>query len=326
MLEITETKIKKWASEIKTNNLSLAEQDFRLIHVLKDIYADKFLAERLYLKGGTAINKLFLKETPRLSIDLDFNAIGKKGKIMEERRKIKDRIIELLKEQDMNYKIKTKTRYEQTTIHAKYTPVFGTLQPIKLEISFIERFPVLNKVEKELLLPITNKKFIVTTYSIEEIAATKIRALYDRLKGRDIYDLYHVSRLNPDKTVLRKLVLYYFYRTRKIFNPKIFFKNIESKFIYRKFVDDVFGFIRTDSGFSLTKAIEEVISYYSFLAELDERDKNFLSLARSLLKKSVAKEKLRIIREIKYPLAYLFDGIEISDFSRKATVEDIKVF
>lgn len=324
MLEVNERVVRIWADELHITDLVLAEQDFRLIHILKDIYADEFLAERLCLKGGSAINKLFLKETPRLSVDLDFNAIGKKEEIMEERSEIKDKIIALLKEQDPNYKIKTKTRYEQTTILAKYTTVFGTVQSIKLEISFVERFPVLNKVEKELLLPITNEKFNVATYSIEELAATKIRALYDRLKGRDIYDLYHVSKLNPDKVILRKLVLYYFYRTRKIFNPKIFFKNIESKFRSKKFVDDVSGFVITE--FSLTKAIEEVIPYYSFLRELDDRDENFLSLARFLLKKAVAKEKLKIIRRIKHPLAYLFSGIEISEFARKAIVEDIKVF
>ena len=324
MLEVNERIVRLWADELQIADLILAEQDFRLVHALRGIYADGFLAERLCLKGGTAINKLFLKETPRLSVDLDFNATGEKARIIGERKEIKEKITKLLREQDPGYNIKTETRYEQTAIHARYAPLFGSPRPVKLEISFVERFPVLGKVEKELRLPVADEKFKVATYAIEELAATKVRALYDRLKGRDIYDLYHISKLAPDRIALRKLVLYYFYRTGRIFNPKLFFKNVEDKFKSRKFVDDVSGFVRT--GFSLPEAAGEVISYLRFLQELNERDCDFLALAGFLLKKNVAKEKLKIVREIKHPLAHLFGDIKISDFAGKATVEDIRVF
>ncbi len=286
------------------------------------------MSERLYLKGGTALNKLYLRETARLSVDLDFNAIGKKKEVLEERRSIRLKIIEKLKEQDPNYRTKSKSRYELTTIHLGYDPIFGgEKERIKVEISNVERFAVLGRTGKDISSPFFNERFNVNTYQLEELTATKLRALHSRLKGRDIYDLYFISNLDMDMRLLRKLVIYYFYRAGKIFNPKLFFRNIREKFRSKKYVDDVSGFVRSDIEFSIDDAVKKVLSHYSFLGRLDERDENFIALSRKLLGKAASKDRLRIISEIGYPLSYLFgpDAV-ISDEAKGMDVEDIKVF
>lgn len=326
MLELNERILRGWADEIKIDDLVLAEQDFRLTHILRDISSDDFLSERLYLKGGTAINKLYLKETPRLSIDLDFNAVGEKQKVMAERDAIRDRLIGLLEEQDPDYRVRHDHRYEQTAIRAKYTPIFGAEQTLKLEISYVERFPILRERRIELVLPFIDESFEITTYQLEELASTKVRALYDRLTGRDIYDIYQVSSFDLDLRALRKMVLYYFYRSKKIFNPKLFFRNLETKFNSGRLIDDISSFIRSDIRFSLERAVEDVTSFCSFLWELDERDEIFLALAGDLLGKEVSKKKLAIASAIEHPLSYLFDDIAVTDHARKATVDDIRVF
>ena len=83
MFELSETKIKKWSAEIGISDLILSELDMRLANALNAIYSDEFLSSRLYLKGGTTINKVYLQKTARLSVDLDFNAIGSKESIVE---------------------------------------------------------------------------------------------------------------------------------------------------------------------------------------------------------------------------------------------------
>jgi predicted nucleotidyltransferase component of viral defense system len=197
MFELTETKIKKWSAEIGIADLSLTELDIRLMDTLHRLYSDNFLSTRLYLKGGTSINKVYLQKTARLSIDLDFNLIGTKENVIAERNKIRDKIVLLLREQDEGYIIKKKDTYEQTTVKAGYKPVFGpSKQYMKIEISHIERFPVLNNVIKELKSHDSKDVTKIYTYTVEELIATKLRALYDRLKGRDIYDLYYLSSLN----------------------------------------------------------------------------------------------------------------------------------
>lgn len=53
----------------------ILEKVLQLIHLLNAICRHPFLANRVALKGGTALD-LFLFDLPRLSVDIDFNYIG----------------------------------------------------------------------------------------------------------------------------------------------------------------------------------------------------------------------------------------------------------
>ena len=145
--KLSEHVIREWADEQGLPNLSFAELDYRLARAIGAIYQDDFLKSRLIMKGGTAINKFLLKETSRLSVDLDFNQIGRKEQVLKERRSIRERIVTLLKEQDTRCDIHFKRAYEQTTIKARYRTVLGNTQQFKVEISHIERFAILEPVD-----------------------------------------------------------------------------------------------------------------------------------------------------------------------------------
>jgi len=326
MLELTETKIRKWAAKINVENLALAEQDIRLLEILKEIYSDKFLAAHLYLKGGTAINKLYIGKTQRLSVDLDFNIVGDKETVFRNRNKIRDRILKLLEKSDPEYKIKFRSAYEATHIRAQYKPLFGEpLQHIKIELSTVERFPILEPTSRRLSSH-DGKIVNVSTYQLEELTATKLRALYGRLKGRDVYDLYHISSKELNKVLVRKLLLYYLYRERIIFEPKKFFESIKRKFKAKDYVDDLSYFIRATESFSMQKYIRRIIAFYSCLRELDKRDSDFILLARYLLGRNIAKEIMGKIKSIEYPLRELFGKIRISAQARNMRVDDIRIW
>lgn len=319
---VSEREVRVWADEQGLSNLALAEQDYRLVKATEAIYADDFLSPRMCMKGDTAINKLYLKETSRLSADLDFNHIGKKESVLKERKDVRERITELLRMQDPSCRMEYKRRYEQTTIKARYRAAVGTDQHLKIEVSHVERFPLLGSVTLKLEAP--NTSFQVSTYKLEELVATKLRALFERLKGRDIYDLYHASKLEQDKIAVRKMFLYYFYRSRKVFNPKLYFKNVWEKYRSGRYVDDVSGFIRPSTSFELGGAAEKVVSHYSFLGDLDERDLRFLILARYLLGWQVPKASLPTIQKMKLPLKELFGDMKISEEASRLTIENIK--
>ena len=324
MLRLTEARVRSWADEHGLTDLLLAELDYRLVQALDAIYGDNFLRERLCMKGGTAINKLYLKETSRLSVDLDFNHIGSKEQVSEEKKNLREKITELLKAQDPSYNIRTKRKYEQTTLKIGYRAVVGAPQNFKLEISHIERFPILGLVEKQ--LETFEGKFTIATYQLEELMATKLRALFERLKGRDVYDLYFVSKLKPEPISTRKLFLYYFYRSKKVFNPKVYFRNLSEKYESERYVDDVSKFVKPSVQFSLKAVTTQVMSYYSFLEELDERDEDFLALARLLLGGQIAKKRLPVIKQIKYPLKHLFKNLQISQVAKEITTDQIKIY
>jgi predicted nucleotidyltransferase component of viral defense system len=177
--------------------------------------------------------------------------------------------VELLKKQDSSYVTHSKHWYEQTTIKSRYDTIAGATQNIKIEISHVERFPIVPPVKKQ--IKTFDGQTDVTTYTIEELAATKIRALLERSKGRDIYDLYFISKLNIDPAVTRKMFLYYFYRSRKVFNPKIHYTNLIKRYESGNYTDDVSIFIKPTVTFDLGEAAQEVLSYYSFINKLDPR-------------------------------------------------------
>lgn len=146
MLNLTSHDLKVWADEQELSDLLFAELDYRLVTILDAIYRDDFLAKRLCMKGGTSINKLYLGETSRLSVDLDFNHIGKKEEVLKERQTVREHVCRILEKHDKECITHSKHRYEQTTIKARYKTLAGPTMSLKIEISHVERFPILPPV------------------------------------------------------------------------------------------------------------------------------------------------------------------------------------
>jgi predicted nucleotidyltransferase component of viral defense system len=324
MLRLTERDLRVWADEQDISDLLFAELDYRLVKTLETFYSNDFLSKRLCMKGGTAINKLYLAEISRLSVDLDFNHLGSKEEVLKERRDVRELIVELLKKQDNSYDVHYEHPYGLTRIKARYKTVGGPVQNFKIEISHVERFPIISPVKKQIKTP--DGLADVVTYTLEELTATKLRALLERFKGRDIYDLYFISQLKPDPAVTRKMFLYYFYRSRKVFNPKVHYKNLTKRYESGNYTDDVSAFIKPTVKFDLTKAAKNVVSKYSFLNELDVQDKDFLMLAGILLGKKVPKESFARLQKVNTPLKLLFGDISISQEALEIATDEIRLF
>ena len=121
------------------------------------------------------------------------------------------------------------------------------------------------------------------------------------------------------------MVLYYFYRANQIFHYPTFVANVEQKIAKRSFRDDVRGLIRTGSSLDWSAACERVLDTYAFLEDLDDRDHLFLDLAKALLRKPHPRASVGIIQDVQYPLAWLMEGLSISEEAAVKTVEDIQV-
>jgi len=325
-MQVTARIIRNWADEGGIPDLTLAELDYRLVHALQAIYADPFLRDRLYLKGGTALNKLYLSGPSRLSVDLDFNAVGPRERVLQERTQISETVMSVLEQQDSDYNLTYRWRYEQVTVYARFSPLSGAAQQrLKLEISFIERFAILGREERTLLTSPFDEPVPIKTYQLEELTSTKLRALYDRRKGRDIFDLSRITDFDLDQAAVRKMVLYYFYRANKVFHYPTFVSNVERKIAERGFGDDIRGLIRRGSTLDWPAACEQVLNHYAFLGELDDRDFLFLDLAKYLLHKPYPKASEKAIRGIERPLAWLMEGLPISTEAAAMTQEDIRI-
>jgi predicted nucleotidyltransferase component of viral defense system len=115
---------------------------------------------------------------------------------------------------------------------------------LKIEINTREHFNVLGL--KDLPYKVENSWFSgecnLTVYELEELLGTKLRALYQRRKGRDLFDLYWaMTHRNVDvEKVVQCYKRYMEYSVDKSPTQKQFLANMEEKIAMKEFTDDVY--------------------------------------------------------------------------------------
>ena len=183
---IPELYIDEWHEVVPWSNPVMVEQDLIICRALVSIFSDPFLKENLAFRGGTALHKLFLSPQPRYSEDIDLVQIHP-GPI----KPIMFRLGEVLAW------LPNRTTQQKRHSNKLLFRVESEIPPVqqirlKVEINCLEHFNVLGM--QEVPFNMENGWFtggtMLTTYHLEELVGTKVRALYQRKKGRDLFDLY----------------------------------------------------------------------------------------------------------------------------------------
>lgn len=185
-----------------------------------DVFFRLVKPKTFFFKGGTAIRLVFGSD--RFSEDLDFTVTHGTTNPIEQANKA----IQLLKAEMPDISIKPlKTISGQS---AKISlPGFTPHQPLTIKLDFSLREHVLapQLAAIKTSLPVAGTP-LVDTISQEEILAEKIRAIRNRRKGRDVYDLWYLLHTGTPvaKTIIeKKLALYH-----ETFHPKALFDAIAS--------------------------------------------------------------------------------------------------
>ncbi len=152
------------------------------------------IGHQLAFRGGTALHKLFLPEPERYSEDIDLVQVepGAIGPLLSA---IHGRLDPWLG------KPQWKQGAGRATLYYRFMTEIEPATPmrLKVEINTREHFTVLGLVRRP--FSVNNGWFRgsaeITTYELNELLATKLRALYQRNKGRDLFDLWSASRRAP---------------------------------------------------------------------------------------------------------------------------------
>lgn len=183
---IQETFITAWRAQAPWSSSKMVEQDLLICRALCEIYNDSFLSEHLAFRGGTALHKLYLSPQPRYSEDIDLVQVSPEP--------IKETIMHLQSALAFlgDAVIKQKKHNNTLVYHVQPTdPDAGEIR-LKVEINCKEHFSVFPM--KRVPFSVKNEWFSgeceLLTYEFEELVGTKVRALYQRLKGRDLFDVY----------------------------------------------------------------------------------------------------------------------------------------
>lgn len=149
------------------------------------MFRDPSIAEQLAFRGGTALHKLYFNPARRYSEDIDLVQIAP-GPIGGTLDALQDVLNVLLGEPRRIQKERSVTlNYKMDSEGPPVVPL-----RLKTEINTREHFTVLGLSKRP--FHVHSRWFkgecAITTFALEELLATKVRALYQRRKGRDLFD------------------------------------------------------------------------------------------------------------------------------------------
>lgn len=195
-----------WGNVVPWAEQRQVEQDLIICRALVNIFADPMLREELRFRGGTALNKLHFIPPLRYSEDIDLvrTTAGPIGPILDRLRAVLEPWLGR-GQFDGSSAVAPKLFFRVEAEDGSNVPI-----RLKVEINTRERTAFDPLVEMP--FAVNNPWFTgaadIVTYSREELLATKLRALLQRDKGRDLYDLSHALDVFDDLDVARMIVVF----------------------------------------------------------------------------------------------------------------------
>ncbi len=178
--------ITEWRAHAPWSDDAWVEQDLVISRALVAIFSVPALREQLAFRGGTALHKLHLAPASRYSEDIDLvqTVAGPIGDTLTGLRAVLDPWLgepkRVLKEGRANL------LYRFTSEGPSPRPM-----RLKVEINTREHDAALGHTDVD--YGVANRWFsgtcAIRTFGIDELLGTKLRALYQRSKGRDLFDL-----------------------------------------------------------------------------------------------------------------------------------------
>jgi len=276
-------------------NPDLLEKTFHMTKILSGMYKNKQIGTDFALKGGTALNFIYL-DVPRLSVDLDLNFTGSLGKKeMLARRKVIPKEIAGLAD-SLGYRMtKRPGSYIMERYVLRYKRLSGLPDSIRLELNFLERVPFIRIVRRTFDHIFEFESFKISTYTLEEVAAMKTKAMVERLYARDIFDMYQISKLKLNENILRKLMVLYILMAGKKPEVEDIISRIK-KYNDKEITRSVGQFIRKGRGKDLNPLLikRSVSDFYKRVFVLNDSEKQFIESIKS------GKIDLKILFEKEY--------------------------
>lgn len=179
--------IQAWSVKAPWPDARQVEQDLIISRALCDLFSAPALKDKIAFRGGTAINKLLFKQPLRYSEDID---------LVQTQAAPIGTTVDAIREA-LSWLGKCNREQAGHSMHLvfKFTSEADPQATLKLKVE-------INTREHEHLFGIRPYPFAVNndwyhgetkiaSFEPEELFGTKLRALLQRRKNRDLFDLYH---------------------------------------------------------------------------------------------------------------------------------------
>ena len=192
--------ITEWRARAPWVQDAQVEQDLIIARAIVAVFGHPPLCQSLAFRGGTALYKLHLPPV-RYSEDIDLVQIEPApiGPTLDALRGALDPWLG-----------EPTRKFGAGMVTLAYRVLSEDTPPLtirlKIEINTREHFTAFGLLHRE--YAVQSRWFTgtttVTTYHLDELLGTKLRALYQRRKGRDLFDLWHAgtsAAVDPDRVV-----------------------------------------------------------------------------------------------------------------------------
>ena len=260
--------ITEWRREAPWIEDAQVEQDLVISRALVEIFSNDILKDALAFRGGTALYKLFLKPPARYSEDIDLVQINAEsaGDIMTALR------------ETLGPWVDDKPRFKQgdarVTFRFRFPSEDAPPLPLtlKVEINTREHFAVhgLQQIPFAVNSRWYEGQTDIPSYGLNELLGTKLRALYQRRKGRDLFDLAIAldhQDANPAK-IIETFIAYMEHGDHHVTKTE-FEENLAAKMDNRQFAADIGPLLRDGYEWNLNAMAEKVTD--ELIAQLPEQ-------------------------------------------------------
>lgn len=172
--------------------VEILEKVDRLLDLLQAVRQHPYLASRVALKGGTALN-LFVFDVPRLSVDIDFNFIGTETRedTLAERPRVEAAVRAVAHRLDLAVE-RAASAHAGGKWRLRYASVLGQGGTLELDINYMYRLPLwpVSAMESRPVGPRSVRE--IPVLDLHELAAGKLAALLSRHAARDLFDAHRL--------------------------------------------------------------------------------------------------------------------------------------
>lgn len=228
----------QWIPNAPWPSMSQVEQDLYINRALIEIFSHPLLKEKLAFRGGTALHKMFIQPPARYSEDIDLVQVDSEpiGPIFDAIKSKLDPWLGKPKFKEKNARAVLLYRF-----HTSTEPI--QKMSLKIEINTREHFSVLGFQKQELKMESSffSGNAQIKTYALEELLATKLRALYQRKKGRDLFDFHSAFKHHPhiDTGKIIQCYKHYMKEDNAVVSKREFEYNLNQKLKDKSFLNDM---------------------------------------------------------------------------------------
>lgn len=197
-------------------SLRQVEQDLLLCRAMTAVFDDGFLGAQVAMRGGTLLHKVHLSPAARFSEDIDLVACGDRPEdhIRKALRRVLSAMLGVPRASVWDAvrltvrNIARPSRVLRMTYGVRSVSEPGTQLEVKVEVNMTERSALLPMADIPFAFPFRGQdvRTRIRGFDIHEMLGTKMRALFQRRRGRDLFDLHwalthHTPPVDPARVI-----------------------------------------------------------------------------------------------------------------------------